>query len=250
MRMRRVTMMATVALWVAAAANGADGPGEGVVGDTVWETVQRGGEVMYVILAASVLGLALVLEVLYRTRRGRILPGDVDRALSAGTLDVAGYLGGGAPSCVRDVLRAGYRWRSGSHEQIQAAVEEAVDEHLWQLKRAVRPVGIIANTTPLLGLLGTVIGIIQAFDAVARQGALGDPGALAGGISKALLTTCFGLIVAIPMLLIYHYLNGRVECLMRRCELLAKGQLILPPEADDRAREGAAGDGAAAEVSA
>jgi biopolymer transport protein ExbB len=93
-----------------------------------------------------------------------------------------------------------------------------------------RPLGIIANTAPLLGLLGTVIGIVEAFDVVARQGALGDPSALADGIAKALLTTVFGLIVAIPTLMAYHYFVGRSEALLRRCEELAKEALVLPPE--------------------
>jgi biopolymer transport protein ExbB len=128
------------------------------------------------------------------------------------------------------ILKAGYEWRKGSTAEIQAAVEEAVDEVLWQLKRSVRPLGIIANTAPLLGLLGTVTGIIAAFDVVARQGSLGDPGALAGGISEALLTTGFGLIVAIPTLLAYHYFIGRAETLLRKCEIMAKENLILPPE--------------------
>jgi biopolymer transport protein ExbB len=82
----------------------------------------------------------------------------------------------------------------------------------------------------LLGLLGTVFGIIEAFDVVAQQGALGDPSALADGIAEALLTTAFGLIVAIPMLLAYHYFVGKVESLLHRCEELAKEALILPPE--------------------
>jgi len=109
-------------------------------------------------------------------------------------------------------------------------VEEKTDEYLWQFKRSARPLGILASVAPLLGLLGTVLGIIRAFDVVARAGALGDPGALAGGISEALLTTCFGLIVAIPLLLAHHYFVGRIEALLHCCEVLAKENLIRPPD--------------------
>jgi biopolymer transport protein ExbB len=82
----------------------------------------------------------------------------------------------------------------------------------------------------LLGLLGTVIGIIEAFEVVAGEGSMGvNTAALAGGIAKALLTTCFGLIVAIPLLLSHHYLVGKIEALVRRSEELVKEYQILPP---------------------
>ena len=212
-------------------AGAADEP-TGVLGRTVWETLQRGGEVMYVILALSVLGLGLILDAAFRTRRGRIIPAEAVKILESEDKPaaVAELVARQSNVCLIRILQVGHRWRKGTTEQIQAAVEETVDEMLWRFKRSVKPIGIIANTAPLLGLLGTVIGIVEAFDVVARQGALGDPSALAGGISKALLTTCFGLIVAIPMLLTYHYLNGKIETQLRMAEELAKEALILPPE--------------------
>lgn len=222
-------------LWLLVATPGlaAEAASDGVIGQTVWETFQRGGRVMYVILATSILGLMFILESLVKSRRGAILPRALETRLEeehshAIAEEVLQQTNG--KTCMRRILEAGFLWRHAENEQIQAAIEESVDETLWEHKRAIRPIGIIANTAPLLGLLGTVIGIVQAFDVVARSGALGDPQELAGGISKALLTTCFGLIVAIPMLLAYHYLLGRVETLVRKCEILAKECLILPPE--------------------
>jgi len=177
-------------------------------------------------------GLTFILEAAFRTRGSAILPASALRALeSPGAAEaVEGLIDKNRKACVHRVLKAGHRWRNGTTQQIQAAIEEAVDDMLWQFRRSVRPIGIIANTAPLLGLLGTVIGIIEAFDVVAQEGALGDPSALAAGISKALFTTCFGLIVAIPMLLAYHYLAGKAETLLRRCEELAKEALVLPPD--------------------
>ena len=131
---------------------------------------------------------------------------------------------------VLEILRVGWRWRSAESEHQQRAIEEAVDVRLWRFRRSIRFIGIISNIAPLLGLLGTVVGIIQAFDAVAREGALGNPTALADGIAKALLTTVFGLVVAIPMLLAYHYLGGRAESLLRQSEELVKEALIAPPD--------------------
>jgi len=216
--------------WAALPVAAADA--EGVLGSTVWEAVQRGGEVMYVILALSVVGLALILEVAFRTRRGAILPATALRVLESpeAAEAVERLTGKNQKVCIYRILKVGCLWRKGTTQQVQSAIEETVDEMLWKLKRSARPIGVIANTAPLLGLLGTVIGIIEAFDVVAREGALGDPTALAAGISKALLTTCFGLIVAIPMLLAYHYFSGKAETLLRKCEELAKEALVLPPE--------------------
>jgi biopolymer transport protein ExbB len=223
-----VFLLAAVSLLAAEA----EAPRQGIVGKTLWETFQRGGWVMYVILAQSVAGLAIAMEVAYRTRRGAILPaasvqrlGGPDREAAVRELAVASQ-----NVCLHRILQAGLTWHKGNPEQIQTAIEERVDVLLWELKRVARPLGIIANTAPLLGLLGTVIGIVEAFDVVARQGALGDPSALADGIAKALLTTVFGLIVAIPTLMAYHYFVGRSEALLRRCEELAKEALVLPPE--------------------
>jgi len=208
------------------------GDGGGVLGNSLWETLNRGGAVMYVILLLSVVGLAFILEAAFRTRRSMILPVATAQDLEQPKARecVPQLMEGPQRICINRILRVGYRWRKGTNEQIQNAVEETVDEMLWQYRRSVRPLGIIANTAPLCGLLGTVVGIIDAFDTVAEQGALGDPAALADGISKALLTTCFGLIVAIPMLLAYHYFTGKTETLLRKSEELAKEALILPPE--------------------
>jgi biopolymer transport protein ExbB len=209
----------------------ADGSGSGVLGNRLWDVIDRGGTVMYVILGVSVVGVGFVLDALFRTRRGAILPQSAERELSdpEAAERVEELAGKSSRASVFEVLRVGWRWRGAEPEHRQRAIEEAIDVRLWRLKRSIRPIGIIANTAPLLGLLGTVVGIVQAFDAVARKGALGDPTELADGIAKALLTTCFGLVVAIPMLLAYHYLGGRIESLLRQSEELVKELLITPP---------------------
>jgi len=79
-----------------------------------------------------------------------------------------------------------------------------------ELERFLNTLGTIASITPLLGLLGTVTGIIKAFNAI-TQGGMGDPRMLSGGISEALITTAAGLLVAIPALIAYRYLRGRVD---------------------------------------
>lgn len=202
------------------------------VGRTLWGTMDRGGNVMYFILALSIAGLAIWLETAVSTRRQRVLP---DRTVKL--LDCANprsmleqLIREDDGSCFYRILKAGYKWRHGTSAQIQAAIEEAVDTVRWRFRRSIRAMGVISNAGPLLGLLGTVLGISRAFSVVSKQGALGDPSALAGGISEALLTTCFGLVVAIPMLLAYHYYLGKLDNLLKECEELAKEALILAPE--------------------
>ena len=107
-----------------------------------------------------------------------------------------------------DALNAGH----------QAALEEAGARVLYDLRRGCRPLGIIAELAPLLGLLGTVTGMIEAFDVVAQENALGQAELLAGGISKALLTTAFGLCVAVPALLFYQYFRSKSEGWVRIIE--------------------------------
>lgn len=206
-------------------------PDGGIVGNTIWETIQRGGWVMYVILGASIVGGMFVLEVSFRTRRGVILPRSTEQQLiERDSKLVIDELILDDSIVVNRVLKAGHVWRNGTTDQVRDSIEEEVDDTLWRLKQAARPVGIIASVTPLLGLLGTVIGIIEAFEVVAGEGSMGvNTAALAGGIAKALLTTCFGLIVAIPLLLSHHYLVGKIEALVRRSEELVKEYQILPP---------------------
>jgi biopolymer transport protein ExbB len=111
------------------------------------------------------------------------------------------------------------------------------------MQRNVRVLGIVANLAPLLGLLGTVLGMIEAFDRVAEVGALGKQTELAGGIAEALLTTAFGLLVAIPSVLLYHYLKGKAESLVREMEETA-GDFALRVDRAGAPKPATAGDGA------
>jgi biopolymer transport protein ExbB len=130
----------------------------------------------------------------------------------------------------------------------RAGMEEAAAAEsyrgLYDLRRNVRPVGIVASVAPLMGLLGTVLGMIQAFDSVSG-GELGGGQELARGIAKALLTTGAGLVVAIPALLGYHYLRWRAEDLSRRAEAEAAAFIDRAASAK-RSRTGEARQGAAA----
>ncbi|NKB68675.1 MAG: MotA/TolQ/ExbB proton channel family protein [Candidatus Latescibacteria bacterium] len=100
-------------------------------------------------------------------------------------------------------------------QELITATEEAGEIYLGRLLNALGTIGVLS---PLMGLLGTIIGMIRAFDAIARAGA-GDPAAVASGISEALITTASGLIVAIPTIVFHRYLSGRAEKVFKSVEL-------------------------------
>lgn len=100
-------------------------------------------------------------------------------------------------------------------QELIMATEEAAVAYLGRFLNALGTIGMI---TPLLGLLGTITGMIRAFDAIARAG-VGDPAAVAGGISEALITTASGLIIAIPTIVFHRYLSGRADKMFKRIEL-------------------------------
>lgn len=116
-------------------------------------------------------------------------------------------------SALGQILAAGLTNRHRGREHIKEAIEDTGRHVVHELERFLNMLGTIAAVSPLLGLLGTVIGIITAFNAITQQG-VGDPKMLSGGIGQALIATAAGLIVAIPSLMGYRYLRGRVDGLV------------------------------------
>ena len=113
-----------------------------------------------------------------------------------------------APAC--QVILAGLERGGGSKEAVENAVQEAILKQLPRLERFLPTLSVLAAIAPLLGLLGTVTGMIATFRVITRFGA-GDPGLMAGGISEALITTQLGLAVAMPIIVIHHFLERRVD---------------------------------------
>jgi biopolymer transport protein ExbB len=103
-------------------------------------------------------------------------------------------------------------------DEMKEAVEDSANQEIPILEGNLSTLSTVGNITPLLGLLGTVFGMVKAFNVIAIMG-VGKPEALAGGISEALLTTAFGLSIAIPTIVIYNYLSHRVDKLIRDMEV-------------------------------
>jgi biopolymer transport protein ExbB len=183
----------------------------------------RGGPVMYPILACSIIGLAVFLERLAFLRRRHLLPARfvraVTRAWRRGEFEVAWRLCQQHDIPLARILRAGLQKAKEGPQGIEQAIEVTGSHEAGALEANLRFLGAISNIAPMLGFLGTVTGLITAFNVIAVQGT-GDPKLMADGVSEALITTEFGLFVGIPALGAYHYLRGKVDRLLHEMEAI------------------------------
>jgi len=181
---------------------------------TMWEIVRAGGWMMGPIVLASIIAVAITLERLWTLQDRRVLLADLTRRVwdlvenNLVTDQVIAALEQNSP--LGKVLAAGLANRHRSREALMERLEDTGRHVVHELERFLNMLGTIAGVSPLLGLLGTVGGIIKAFNAI-NEGGVGDPRMLSGGIAQALVTTAAGLCVAIPSLIAYRYLRGRVD---------------------------------------
>ena len=183
----------------------------------------RGGPVMYPILGCSIIGLAIFLERLAFLRRKHLLPArfvrGVTRAWQRREFDAAWRLCQQQDVPLARILRAGLLKVKSGPQEVERAIEASGSHEAGVLEANLRFLGAISNIAPMLGFLGTVTGLITAFNVIAVQGT-GDPKLMADGVSEALITTEFGLFVGIPALGAYHYLRGKVDRLLHEMETI------------------------------
>lgn len=180
----------------------------------MFELIQAGGWLMYPIIGSSVVALAIILERLWALRRSRIMPASLMTGIrqlhrhGQLTPERIAEMREGSP--LGRILVAGLVNRYHSRDVMKEAIEAAGRQVIAGLERYLNTLGTIAAVSPLLGLLGTVFGMIQVFGEIMSAG-LGQTGRLAGGISVALITTAAGLSVAIPSLMFHRYFIGKVN---------------------------------------
>ena len=183
----------------------------------MFELVKAGGWLMFPIILCSVAALAIILERLWTLQLKRVVPENLvaqvwqmhrNNELSPSHITTVKE---GSP--LGRILAAGLVNRSHTREFMKEAIEEVGRQVVHELERYLNTLGTIASITPLLGLLGTVIGMIKVFSTIVSAG-VGNPGILAEGISEALITTAAGLSVAIPALMFTRYFSGKVERLV------------------------------------
>ncbi len=184
------------------------------------QIIQAGGVLMIPIFFCSVLTLVFALERTVALRRSRVIPGPFVKRfvhqMQEGQLDrddaLAVCLENGSP--MAEVFAAAVRKWGRPAVEVEQAILDQGERTVNGLRRYVRVFNGVATISPLLGLLGTVFGMIRAFNEIASSDAMGRPELLAGGISEALITTAAGLCVAIPALACYLFFVSRVDQLV------------------------------------
>lgn len=177
------------------------------------EILMAGGWAMLPILICSAVALAIVLERCWTLRRGSVLPPglgeEVRQWARAGQLDPAHLKALAEGSPLGELLASALAVRSRPREQIKERIEDTGRHVVHRMERYLNTLGTIALIGPLLGLLGTVIGLIRMFMQV-MAGGMADPTKMAGGIGEALICTATGLIVAIPAYVLHRYFRSKV----------------------------------------
>ncbi len=182
-----------------------------------YDILSKGGILMIPILLCSVIALALFFERLWALRRVKILPEvflqRVSRLIHTGQFDKATELCERSDSSVARVLLGGLKHAGKERAHIKEVMEEVGRREATYMERGLGVMGTIASISPLLGLLGTVTGMIRVFQRVVSQNTASqvNASALANGIWEALITTAAGLAVAIPVFVLYKYLTSRVD---------------------------------------
>lgn len=178
------------------------------------ELLAAGGWIMVLILISSVIVLAICIERFYTLNPKKIAPphllATVWKQLKGGEMDADRLKTLRQSSPLGRILAAGLGNAYHGREVMKESIQEAAAHVVHDLERYLNTLGTIAAIAPLLGLLGTVVGMIKVFAEITTQGT-GNASALAGGISEALITTAAGLTVAIPALVMHRYFTGRID---------------------------------------
>jgi len=187
----------------------------------VWVLVQAGGWLMLPIIFSSIVSLAIIAERLWSLQRKKVVPEKlvygILTLLKKDVLKESHIIEIEQGSPLGQILAAGLLNRHLSRAEIKDRIEESGRFVAHELDRFMNALGTISTITPLLGLLGTVIGMIKVFTVITTTG-VGDPGQLAGGISEALITTAAGLSVAIPSLIFHRFLKRKIDELVVEME--------------------------------
>ena len=187
----------------------------------MFEMVQSGGWLMLPIILCSVIAVAIIGERFWSLQQKRVAPNLLVAQIwqwhKNKLLDEEHIRALAISSPLGKILAAGLVNRHHPRDIMKESIEETGRQVVQDLERYLNTLGTIASITPLLGLLGTVIGMIKVFAAITTQG-VGNPTVLAGGISEALITTAAGLSVAIPTLIFSRYFRSKVDALVLKME--------------------------------
>ncbi len=191
---------------------------------SVFELATRGGIMMIPIAVCSLIVVAVVAERVSVLRRAKVVPPEFRSSFdkAGSNADAARKACGEGDHPASRVVLAGLDKLGHVREVIEKHIASAGEREVYLMRRRLRALTVIGAIAPLLGLTGTIFGMIRAFATVAESGeSLGRAEMLAGGIYEAMITTAAGLLVAIPTVVCYHWLAGRVERLTRELDEIA-----------------------------
>ena len=202
-------------------AQAGDTPADAVGVQSIWDFIVKGGVMMIPIGICSLIALAVIVERFISLRRAKVIPPDFVPGLN-GTLRAGGASRSAALEHCREndspiarIFATAIRRLDEPLEVLERNIEHAGEREVFKLRKYLRVLAVIASVAPLMGLLGTIFGMIDAFQTVAGSGeALGRTELLARGIYEALITTAAGLTVAIPALIGYHWISAKIDRLV------------------------------------
>jgi len=200
-------------------------------GITIGQIIQWGGGIGYIIIALSVLTIMLVVKSFFTLRRTLLVPSAVQEQIEQ--LFRQRKIKEALEACRQDgsllarVIEAGLTKVRGGWTAMETVMTDVAEEEGLRMQQQVGWFSLIAAVAPMLGLLGTVVGMIGAFYKIAQQTEIKSAGPMAGDIQQALVTTCFGLIVAIPNVWAYTAFRNRLERLMMELSIVAS-ELMTP----------------------
>ena len=187
----------------------------------MWGFIQKGGPMIYIMMLLSVLAFGVVIERIYHLTRARV---DADKfmdnilgILKRNKIIEAIEMCNSTPGPIAHIIKAGILKHDRSKPEIKEAIDEAAQLEIPRLSKHLPILTTIAHIAPLLGLLGTVTGMMKSFQAIQEKSAAMvpvNPGDLAGGIWESLVATLAGLAVAIPTYVAYNYLTSQVDNLV------------------------------------
>lgn len=203
---------------------------------TLLDTLVDGGVVGLLIVLLSMVAVGFIVEHFLTIRKSVLMPefviAELDELIGEGKVDEA-IEACQAPdnqSLVSYVVLAGLERYKGSEfgfAEYKAAVEEAGEDQTGRLYRKTEVLGLIGSIAPMLGLTGTVLGMITAFNTIAASGGTAKPDELAGGIGQALVTTLMGLVVAIPTMIAFSYFRNRIDSIIAEAGKRVE-QIMMP----------------------
>lgn len=181
---------------------------------TLIDYVRAGGMIGHTIILCSIIGVSLSITYAFQIRRDVLVPpevlGQLEQLFEEESYEEAFQVCEATPSFLSSIVAAGLSKMDEGYEAMQAAMQETGDAEVTKLNIKIGYISLIGAIAPMLGLFGTVSGMIGTFDVIASSEVQPKPSDLAGGISEALVTTYEGLVVAIPMIVLYNFFRNRI----------------------------------------